>query len=284
MSTRRVTTSAGEAQFDFGAQFFTVRDPAFRLRVDEWIAAGLVAPWPPAGNDAHVGVPAMNAPLRQMAAAQRIHWSSRATRIESLATGWRLHTEDGIANVAGRILEDLPLEALVVAVPAEQAAALLATIAPELAARALATSSLPCWSAMLAFSEPVPTGASYFRAEGIIGVASRNSSKAGRTGPESWVVHASPEWSTLHLDADPLWITDTLAAALAEMLGTGLPPVLSASSHRWRYARSGSDGAGSIWDGERQLGVCGDWLIGPRIEAAWMSGTALAGRIAEALP
>lgn len=27
------------------------------------------------------------------------------------------------------------------------------------------------------------------------------------------------------------------------------------------------------------LGVCGDWLVGPRVECAWMSGKALAGII-----
>lgn len=284
MSTRRVPTSVGEAHFDFGAQFFTVRDPAFLVRVDRWITAGLVAPWPPAGSDAHVGVPAMNAPLRQMAAALRVHWSTRAARIDRLATGWRLHSDDGAADVAGCVADDLLVDGLVVAIPAEQAATLLATVAPEVAARATATPSLPCWSAMLAFAATIPSNRSYLRGKGIIGVASRNSSKAGRTGPESWVIHASPEWSTLHLDADPIWITETLVAALAELLGSRLPPVVSASSHRWRFARSGSDGGGSIWDIERRLGVCGDWLIGPRVEAAWISGTALAGRIAESVP
>jgi predicted NAD/FAD-dependent oxidoreductase len=34
-----------------------------------------------------------------------------------------------------------------------------------------------------------------------------------------------------------------------------------------------------MWDVNRRLGLCGDWLIGPRVEAAWMSGTALAERI-----
>jgi predicted NAD/FAD-dependent oxidoreductase len=225
----------------------------------------------------------MNAPLRQMAAAQRVHWSMRVTRIDHLAAGWRLHTDDGIAAVARSVVDGSVVDGLVVAVPAEQAATLLAAVAPDLAARAVATPSLPCWSAMLAFSAPVPVSLNHLRGEGIIGVASRNSSKTGRTGPESWVVHASPEWSTRHLEADPLWITDTLLGTLAELLGTRLPPVLSASSHRWRFARSGSDGSGSMWDRERRLGVCGDWLLGPRIEAAWMSGTALAARIAESV-
>ena len=41
MATRRI----GAATFDHGAQFFTVRTPAFRHRVDDWSDRGLVTVW-----------------------------------------------------------------------------------------------------------------------------------------------------------------------------------------------------------------------------------------------
>lgn len=269
MSTRRVPTAGGEAHFDFGAQYFTARDPAFRRRVEHWTAAGWVAPWPAAGPEAQVGVPAMDAPLRQMAGTQRVQWSARVSRIEHLARGWRLHTDERPAEV----------DCTVVALPAEQAAALLGPVAPDFAARAASTPSAPCWTALLAFSAPVPADGSYLRSEGVIGSASRNNSKSGRIGPESWVIHATPAWSTRHLEADPPWIARQLRVALAEALATELPRLLSESGHRWRYARSGADGSAALWDAGRRLGVCGDWLIGPRVEAAWLSGTRLAGRM-----
>jgi renalase len=46
MSTRRIATSAGEAYFDHGAQYFTVRDAAFGQRVEAWISQG----WPLPGH------------------------------------------------------------------------------------------------------------------------------------------------------------------------------------------------------------------------------------------
>ena len=274
MSTRRIATAAGQAHFDLGAQYFTVRDDRFRRRVDRWLAADQVAPWPSAGNHAYVGVPAMNAPLRDMAQAQAVQWSTRVTRLDRRAPGWRLTTNDRTGD--DRATE---VDCTVVALPAEQTAALLASVAPDLAARATATPSKPCWTALLAFSEAVPVRQDYLSAEGVIASASRNNSKTGRHEPESWVVHAGPEWSTHHLEAEPDEITRTLRGALAELLGVALPPVISASSHRWRFARSGADGAGALWDAERRLGVCGDWLLGPRVEAAWLSGTLLAGRM-----
>jgi predicted NAD/FAD-dependent oxidoreductase len=41
LATRRTASGV----FDHGAQFFTARDPQFRLRVEAWQAAGIVRPW-----------------------------------------------------------------------------------------------------------------------------------------------------------------------------------------------------------------------------------------------
>ena len=272
MATRRMPTAAGEAQFDHGAQYFTVRDEDFRRRVDGWIADGVVAPWPAAGSEAYVGVPAMNAPVRQMAAAQTVHWKTQITRIERVGHGWRLSVERGDA---------VDVDTVILAVPAEQASALLASVAPDLAARANAAVSEPCWTLMLAFSETVEVVQDCWRGDTVIGWAARNSSKPMRTGPESWVVQAGPDWSRRYLEADPDWIAGALKQALAELLGSELPPCIGMAAHRWRFARSGVEGSGSIFDRDRRLGICGDWLIGPRVEAAWMSGDLLANRIAQ---
>ena len=171
MSTRRIATSAGEAFFDHGAQYFSVRDAAFGQRVEAWISQGVAAPWPSAGSDAFVGVPAMNSAVRQMAVGLSVHRTALVTRIESLGRGWRLILDQG---------EAVEVDIAVVATPAEQASALLASIAPRLAARARATPSAPCWTAMLAFPEPVAVAQNCWRGVGAIGWAARNNSKPGR--------------------------------------------------------------------------------------------------------
>jgi len=270
MSTRRMATAVGDACFDHGAQYFTVRDEGFRRRVSEWIVAGAAAPWGPAGADAYVGVPSMNGPVRQMAAGQTVRWSTRVHRIERRGVGWRLWPEHGTP---------IDADGLVIALPAEQAADLLSPVAAQLAARARSTRSQPCWTAMLAFAAPVPVAADCHRSRGVIGWAARNNSKPERVGPESWVVQAGPEWSTRHLEADAQWVAVTLEHALAALLGTELPASLGRAAHRWRYARSGAEGSGAIWDRDLHVGICGDWLLGPRVEAAWLSGTMLASQI-----
>ena len=272
MSTRRVATPRGEAEFDHGAQYFTARDPGFRRVVEGWIAEGVAAPWPAAGPEAHVGVPGMSEPIRRMAEGRNARWGTRVAGIARRGEGWRLIVEAG---------EPVDVDAAIVALPAEQARDLIAHAAPDLALRAAATPSDPCWTAMFAFREPVPAARACWKGDGAIGWAARNSDKPGREGLESWVAQASPDWSRRHLEAGPDEVIAALASELAKLLGVALPAPIAAVAHRWRFARSGAEGSRAIWDPGSRMGLCGDWLIGARVEAAWMSGTELGETIRE---
>jgi predicted NAD/FAD-dependent oxidoreductase len=275
MSTRRLATSAGEATFDHGAQYFTVRDPGFRSRLEDWLAKGCVAPWGAAGADAYVGVPGMNAPIRQMAEPFAVQWGVRVTGLSPVAEGWLLITQTGPA---------VAVDAVVVAIPAEQAADLIGPVQGTLAPLNAAPPTAPCWTVMLAFADTLPTPLDCLRGGDAdpLGWAARNRSKPGRSGPEAWVVQAGPDWSRLYLEAAADWVADALSDALSARLGVNLPPPIALSTHRWRYARSGVEGSGALWDADRRLGLCGDWLLGARVEAAWISGSQLAERIGAA--
>lgn len=270
MSTRRVETPEGEVSFDHGAQFFTVRDPAFAARAAAWTAAGVAAPWPAAGPEALVGVPGMNAPIRAMAAGLDVAWSARVDDIARQETAWRL---------SGEGFEPLLADAVVVATPGEQAAVLLAKVAPEFAARADAVVSEPCWSVMVALSAPLSAPADVLRDSGPLSWAARNCAKPGRTGPEAWVLQASPDWSRAHLEDAAEDVAGALLFALEAAIAGPLPPPLSLQAHRWRYARTMAKGAPPLWSPQGRVGACGDWLGGARIEAAWRSGHDLAAAI-----
>ncbi len=272
MSVRRLATSMGEAAFDHGAQYFTVRDPGFRARADDWIAKGSLAPWPAAGPDAYVGTPGMNAPLREMSAGLAVQWGTRVTGLSREGSGWRLVLETGAA---------VAVDAVVLALPAEQAAELAAPVAPALAARAHASKTMPCWTVMAAFADRLATPLDCWRGKDDepLGWAARNSAKPARQGPEAWVLQGGPVWSRENLEADDRDIAAALLAELSKRLEMEVAAPIAQAAHRWRYARSGAEGSGAIWDAEHRLGLCGDWLFGPRVEAAWMSGTALAEQI-----
>jgi predicted NAD/FAD-dependent oxidoreductase len=265
MSTRRVATALGEAAFDHGAQYFTARDDGFRQKVEAWGAAGIAARWPAAGPDAWVGTPGMNAPVKALAAGHDVQWSAEIDDLTHGGESWR---------ITGKGVEAGPFAAVLLAIPAEQAGPRLAPHAPDWAGLARATVAEPCWTVMAAFAGPV-AAPDVLKEEGAIGWAARNSAKPGRSGPEAWVIQAGPAWSREHLEQTPEQVTPQLLEAFAARTGP-LPAVLTASAHRWRYAKSGKAGRGALWDPALRLGVCGDWLLGPRVECAWLSGDQLA--------
>ena len=273
MSARRVETPLGQATFDHGAQYFTARDPGFQAQVRAWALDGVCAPWPAAGDDAWVGTPAMNAPIRALAQPLDVVWGRRVEALVRREAGWTLIVEDAAP---------LDAQVVIVATPAEQAAVLLDAHDAAAARLARATPAQPCWTLMAAFSDPLPVAADILRGAGPIGWAARNSAKPGRDGPEAWVIQASPDWSGAHLELPAEAVADQLAAAFAELAGVDWPAPLSRTAHRWRYARSGAAGAQALWSPGSGLGVCGDWLVGPRVECAWLSGMALARKIAAA--
>lgn len=267
MATRRVELAGAPVTFDHGAQYFTVRDPRFAARVAQWARMGLAARWLAAGPDAWVGTPAMNAPAKELARRLDIEWNRRVERLRR-ERHWQV-------NGAGSF------DAAVVALPAEQAGALLAETAPAFAAHAATVPTLPCWTLMVAFDESLPVVHDVLRGgdDAALAWAARDSAKPGRAPGERWVVQAGPQWSRRHLEDDAGSVAEHLLMALGERTGAALPVARYRTAHRWRFARTTADRPAMLWDDAAQLGVCGDWRRGARVESAWLSGEALAETI-----
>ncbi|KQM63165.1 MULTISPECIES: NAD(P)/FAD-dependent oxidoreductase [unclassified Sphingomonas] len=268
MASRVVTAETRDFAFDYGALYLTARDEGFVAQLQAWEAAGVAARWPAAGDDAWVGTPGMDAPLKAMADALDVRWSTHVHGVRRDAQGWWLRLE---AEEAG------PFAAVVLALPAEQVAPMADGIDDALAALARAHRSAPCWTVMLGFDRAIDAPA-LLGGGGIIDRAARNGAKPGRTGGEAWTIHATADWSHAQIEAGRDRVVAALTAALGERV-PGLPTPVHGAAHRWRYARSAGAGIGCYWaDG---LGACGDWLIAPRVEAAWVSGRRMAGVVGD---
>ena len=275
MSTRRMQTPLGETQFDHGAQYFTVRDPAFMAQVARWSAGGVAAPWPAAGTGAWVGVPGMNAVVRDMADHHDVTFGWHVRGLVRRDGCWHLAGETS----AGERVQSGPFDTVVVSLPPEQTAAIVALHDLSLASTALSARSQPCWTGMFVFDAKLPTDRDAVRDAGSISWAARNSAKPGRTGPEAWVVQANPNWSGAHIEETSEMVAEQLLSALSGALSIKMPVPVTASAHRWRYAMSTGSNLGALWSEQSQIGICGDWLLGPRVENAWISGNTLATRI-----
>ena len=273
MSTRRVELDDGMVAFDHAAQYFTARHPDFVAQVAIWAEQGIVAHWPEAGPEAWVGMPAMNAPIANMAKQLAVAYSSHVMSLARDGAGWHVTIQGGQRHG--------PFDAAIVALTAEQAAAFLGAHDLAMASLAMAVRSQPCWTMLAAFEGPLPISSDVIRHSGILAWAARNDSKPGRAQGEAWVVQAEGTWSTAHLEQPAEDIAQTMLKALTALAGdVPLPALRHLSAHRWRYAMVRSAEHGALWNNTLRLGACGDWLLGPRVELAWRSGRQLAETIA----
>ena len=163
----------------------------------------MVAPWPAAGRDAWVGVPGMNALAKVMTPSLAIVQPHQVSDLRRIDRSWSVDGDDTHL-----------FDAVIVATPAEHAAALLATIAPDMASLAASCRSDPCWTAMVAFDERLAIAPDIVRDAGAIGWTARDSAKPGRSGLEAWVIQATPDWSRDHLEEAA---EDVAALLLAEL-------------------------------------------------------------------
>lgn len=271
--------------FDHGAQYFTARDPRFRRYVDAWIESGVVAEWQgrvvaladgsirsSGSATRYVGVPGMNGVAKHLARGLQIAARSRVHRLARDAAGWQLTRKAG--DELGRF------DAVVVALPSAQAEELLAT-AGVIDARVRRCRLAPCWAVLLGFAREldVPFDGAFVDASPLSWVA-RNNSKPGRPQGESWVLHAGSEWSTRHLELDSEEVVARLTAAFEQITGlSGIEPA-HRDAHRWRYALPPDPlDEGCLWNLDERWVVCGDWCHGARVEGAFLSGMAAAGRL-----
>jgi renalase len=279
----RMSTCRGDDwQCDHGAQYFTARHPAFRAEVTRWQQAGVAGVWDPRlwmfdGDSAQgrestverfVGMPAMTAPARYLASTLAVHAPTNIEQLRQQAHGWQIYS-------AQQGWLETRFAAVLLAVPAPQAVALLPQAAPELAELAGGAVMRGCWALMLRFASPVdlPFDAAFVN-HGPLRWIARNSSKPGRGGQETWLLHACADWSEAHLEDD----SESVAAALLSAFGQlGGPAPQDWTVHRWRYADTEPAlHASCAWRPDIGLGLCGDWLNGGKVEGAWLSGRALA--------
>ena len=275
MAARRAELGGEQVSFDHGAQYFTARGADFKLVVEQWQQTGVVAPWPAAGDDAWVGVPGMNAPIRAMAQEIDVKWGVRAESLTHNGKDW--------CAIAGD--DRYCASTVLIAVPAEQAQALLAEAAPDFADVAKGVSSEPCWAVMAAFSERLDIDDDALRdADAAIAWAARNSAKPGRAGEECWVLHASPSYSRKYLDLPKDEVAPILLGEFFAQTGAAPVEPTHCVAHRWLYAMSGKiEGAPARFDTAHSIGIAGDYLHSPRVEGAFESGAALAKLVIEGI-
>ncbi|MFC1701791.1 FAD-dependent oxidoreductase [Pseudomonadota bacterium] len=281
MSTRR----KDGFRFDHGAQYFTARDPRFRRHVMAWQERGLVERWEArigvaTGDDIErvsqaterfVPVPSMNQVCRELLQDLedcRFDWQARSFDYENRK--WTVQSDSG-DSVEGDVLILTP--------PPEQVRSLLADHEVDAALQSL--EMRPCWAVMAVLDRPLfADWDALFVNHGPLSWVAGQAGRPGRPAADAWVLHGSPDWSQDHLEDGPETVRDQLLDAARQLPGVSQFKVLEADAHRWRYALAREPlNQGAFWFGSKRLAVAGDWCYGSKVEGAFLSGIAAAGRV-----
>ena len=280
---RMSTRYAGEYEFDHGAQYFTARDPRFQDAVERAIGQGVVAPWAgrafyfkdgemerDTGSDRFVAVPRMNSWAKTLAERLDIRLGARVTSLSRQNGIWTLSFEDGTERGG--------YDAVICAVPSVQAQALLPKEFSGMDAIKAAKMDA-CFALMVGFDKPHDFGWDSLRVNDNVNAwLAVNSDKPGRAKAKTTLmVHAAPDWSNEHVEADRIWVQAEMEASASELCGTHICTASHITLHRWLYASvSTSPQQACLIDPNIGLAACGDWCLGGRVEGAYLSGLAAA--------
>ncbi|MGF1512283.1 MAG: NAD(P)/FAD-dependent oxidoreductase [Elainellaceae cyanobacterium] len=295
LATRRVEA----ARLDHGAPYLERQGPYTEGLIAQMVTAGVVSASPTAvltrdaqPQSVYVAPEGMTAIAKALAADLTVYRQHRVERLKPQSGRWSLDLLT--ANTVRRITA----KAIVLAIPAPQAAQLLETIEADevlpLLKAAKAVTFNPCFSVMVGYTSAV--NASDFPL-GLLPPGDRHLRWAGFEGQkrelphDAVVLQSSLEFARQAIDRlDDGQIAHRLvhaAQAVPRIAKLGQPAWTQ--THRWRYAFCHQAYLGSCLSTQAPLPLacCGDWCCGveldPGLEQAQRSGLAAAQAIALAL-
>lgn len=285
MATRRF----GGANFDHGAQYFTVRDGEFARHVNRWLQKGAAKEWAKGfpSSDApnatgnhprYRGTNGMTHIPKMLAATLDVHTNTQVTHINSENGDWIITAED--ATKGNAAVFSAP--AVLMTPPAEQTLALLENVAlPETVITALdAITFDPCFAVMARLDKPseIPAPGGIFMPGEPIRWLADNQQKGISTEP-AVTIHAGPNFTRAHYDGDMDDVALTLIDAAREFLGDAR--VVEYQVQRWRYSQpTHMHPARYLYtDQPAPIAFAGDAFSGAKVEGAVLSGMAAANKL-----
>jgi hypothetical protein len=252
---------------DLGAAYFTVADDGFRAVVDGWRERGLARPWTDTlsvfdGDGQHLAP----GPMRWAAPG------GLRSLVEDLADGLDVTLEHSVTTVGpGPVVDGQGYDAVVLAMPDPQAARLLGPDSP--AHGVLTGAGAVTWSPVLAVAAEFPArtwanfDAAFVNDHPVLSALADDGARRG-DGVPVLVAHTTPAIARDDVLEDVL-------AAVADLLDLPDRPVWT-YAHRWRPAQPDAHRDRPFHLGADRIGLAGDGWGRPRVETAWLSGTALA--------
>jgi len=252
---------------DYGAAYFTVRDPEFAAVVEGWRTAGLARQWTSEltvfGTE---GRSSKSGPVRWAAP------HGLRSLVVDLAQGLDITFGHEVHRV-GPGVDGHPADVVVLAMPDPQAERLL----DAGSAAGAAVAGRP-WRPVIAVTaayverEWTPLPAAFVNDHPVLSLIADDGDRRG-DGAAVLVAHTTAAVARRH-DGDPDGAVPEVLAALGELLGLQQRPRWT-RAHRWRYAAPERERDTSFLLTSDGIALAGDGWGRSSIETAWRSGTLL---------
>ncbi|WP_214369504.1 NAD(P)/FAD-dependent oxidoreductase [Pseudonocardia sp. H11422] len=271
---RMATKEIEGREVDYGAAYFTVRDPEFAEVVGRWRTAGLARPW--------TSELAVLGPGGRRRSPGPMRWAAphglRSLVVE-LADGLRVELDHEVCRVGpGPVVDGDRADVVVLAMPDPQALRLLDPACP--AGAALRGRG---WRAVLAVTVGYATRewsdlpAAFINDHPVLSMIADDGDRRGDGAPVL-VAHTTDAVARRY-DQNPDAAVPEVVTAVRELLGLQGDPEWT-NAHRWRFAAPECDRDQPFLLTPDGIGLAGDGWGSSRIETAWRSGTLLGREVA----
>lgn len=287
---RMATRHEGQAVFDHGAQFFTVRDETlFRPIVQSLLDAGIAREWATGfalqgggfqetDEMRYCGVKGIRTIPEFLAQGLDTRHSTKVVSIAQDHGSWSVACENGITFTSKAVLLTCPVPESLALIKGSGAA-----LGPTELEQLTSIEYLRCIAMMAVLEKPskIPAPGGLWLASEPVSWLGDNRQK-GLTEANAVTVHAGPQFSLDHWDERPEVVARRLITAASRWLGSA--PVRW-EVHRWRYSQPVTPYPAPCFlaNAIPPLLLSGDAFGGPRVEGAALSGLAAADRLLELL-
>jgi predicted NAD/FAD-dependent oxidoreductase len=263
---RMATRTFDGGLFDYGAQFFTLREGVLEDLARPWVATGLATPW---GRHRFRARDGMRTLMETMAAGLDVRCGLRVAKVAERPAGWTAELETGDPLTADALLLTAPVPQALTLL--EQGGVVLNDQDWALLEKAKYRKSLTLLARIDGETTLGPAGFAEPQ-DSILAWLADNYAKGVSPVPGCLTIHATHDFSESHWDETAPGVAPKILAA-AEAYFTGR--VVSYYLHRWRYAEPAVQ-MPACFHGIGRLAFAGDVFGGPRVSGAAVSGLAAA--------
>lgn len=235
LATRRIHHSDRiTGVFDYGMQFFTVKDPLFQKWVDQWLLEGVITEWSNPLSDAQTpcyrGKNSNRSIGQYLAKDLEVHLQTRAMAIASDDGRWTVTTETGQSFVG---------DSLIMTPPVPQSLAILQNssipLPASITSRLEGVSYHSCTTilALLEQISLIPEPGWLTPSDSPVAAIACNHKKGISPQGFAVTINSTPEFSDANWNTDETVIAEKLFNAASHWLGS---TVIDYQVHRWRYS------------------------------------------------